>query len=98
MFAQHVTPRAADLLILAGQLFLGQPGYPHHVAVVTEASTPLRSIAGNVLSYTPPKIVQAMPSGAEEIEIGAEHWTRDYIYVRPDYQDDEGWHVASCAR
>jgi hypothetical protein len=75
MFARHVRPRAADLLILAGQTLLGQPGYPHHVAVVTRAETP----------FLWPKIVQAMPSGAEEIEIGQEHWTGDYVYLRPAY-------------
>ena len=79
MFAKKVRPLAADLLILRGQLILGQPGYPHHVAVVTQA-------AGTDRPYRDgPKIVQAMPSGAEEIEIGAEHWTSDYTYVRPAY-------------
>lgn len=70
-FARHVSPKSADLLILAGQTLLGQPGYPHHAFVVTSAP-PLR-------------IVQAMPRGAEEIEIGAEHWGADYVYLRPDY-------------
>lgn len=45
-----------------------------------------------------PRIVQAMPSGAEEIEIGPEHWTKNFVYLRPQYEDDEGWHVASCAQ
>jgi hypothetical protein len=99
LFANRVRPLAADLLILAGQLTLGQPGYPHHVAVVTQAQLPTTAEAapfGRLLSstsgqlYTYPKIVQAMPSGAEEIEIGAEHWTSDYIYVRPAYGTQPG--------
>lgn len=82
MFARHVRPIAADLLILLGQLALGQPGYPHHVAVVTQAVTDLGRFSGGVQHA---KIVQAMPSGAEEIEIGQEHWTKDYVYLRPAY-------------
>lgn len=31
------------------------------------------------------RIVQAMPSGAEEITIGVEHWTEHYLYVGPPY-------------
>lgn len=75
-FARHVRPRSVDLFILAGQTMLGEPGYPHHVFVVTKA-------CGGVQRR--PKIVQAMPSGAEEIEIGAEFWTKDYTYIRPAY-------------
>jgi GNAT superfamily N-acetyltransferase len=49
-----------------------------HAYMVTEA---LSDTGGHG-----PWIVQAMPHGAEEIEIGQEHWTRDFVYVRPDYQ------------
>jgi hypothetical protein len=91
MFARHVRPLAADLLILAGQLTLGQPGYPHHVAVVTQAygQNPMRPLSA-------PRIVQAMPSGAEEIEIGAEHWTKDYVYIRPEYSEGSPFACSSC--
>jgi hypothetical protein len=84
MFARHVRPIAADLLILLGQTILGQPGYPHHVAVVTQAGD------SDPTYFEPygPSIVQAMPSGAEEIEIGQKHWTKDYIYLRPAYGID----------
>jgi hypothetical protein len=101
-FVQHVLPRSADLFILAGQLALGEPGYPHHVFVVTDAAEAIPPAFGRSIAPNPyacgPKIVQAMPSGAEEIEIGEEFWTKDYTYIRPAYEDDEGWHVASCAR
>ena len=83
MFARHVRPLAADLLILAGQTILGQPGYPHHVAVVTRSET---YVAGSEPQRLV-KIVQAMPSGAEEIVIGQKHWTKDYVYLRPPYSD-----------
>lgn len=85
-FARHVSPRSADLLILAGQTFLGEPGYPHHVFVVTQAQTNLTfgmDLGGPTFG---PKIVQAMPSGAEEITVGQEHWTADYTYIRPAYE------------
>lgn len=100
MFARKVRPWSADLLILAGQTALGQPGYPHHVAVVTQTadSDPMYDEPRG------PKIVQAMPSGAEEIEIGQEHWTSDYTYLRPRYEYDvnewstQGRKVAAAAR
>jgi hypothetical protein len=35
---------------------------------------------------TAPRLVQAMPSGAEEIDMRQQkHWTSDHIYVRPAY-------------
>lgn len=72
MFAQHVSPRSADLLILAGQAFLGQPRYPHHVAVVVQGGPD-------------PRIVQAMPSGAEEVDLDDRYFTKDYEFIRPNY-------------
>jgi hypothetical protein len=85
MFARKVTPWAADLLILAGQWSLGEPGWPHHVGVVTEAGD-LDPVLGRFTRW--PKMVQAMPSGAEEIEIGPDFWTSNYVYVRPRYMQD----------
>lgn len=91
MFARHVSPRSVDRGILLGQVMLGQAGYPHHVAVVTEQMNPPYGLIGY------PKIVQAMPRGAEEIEIGREHWTSDYTYLRPVYRTYEET-VAEAAR
>ncbi len=57
-----------------------------HVMVVVEN---LRSL-GRVY----PRLVQAMPSGAEEITLTEEHWTKDYVYLRPPYpgrETDSGW-------
>jgi hypothetical protein len=84
-FARHVSPRSADLLITAGQLFLGEPRYPHHVFVVVE-------------SGDRPRIVQAMPSGAEEIETGPSFWNEGYLYVRPAYALGQGEEAAAAAR
>jgi len=95
MFARHVRPLAADLLILMGQTILGQPGYPHHVGVVTQASGTDRPYRDG------PMVVEAMPNGAREVEIGAERWTEDYIYVRPAYEPEpwrQGFKVAVEAR
>lgn len=79
MFAMHVQPRSADLLILAGQLTLGHPGYPHHVGVVSQAATGL----------SPALLVQAMPGGATEVEVDDGFLTKDHIYLRPKYEG--GW-------
>lgn len=60
-----------------------------HVLVVTKAGR-FSSMSG--LNYfvdeqVAPLAVQAMPSGAEEIELSAaRHWTSEYVYVRPNYQ------------
>ena len=55
-----------------------------HVFVVTRAFEPPGRFA---TASTAVHIVQAMPSGAEEISIGQEHWTDRYVYVRPAYAD-----------
>lgn len=61
------------------------PGADHidHVAVVSQAMAPNGSHG--------PWIVQAMPDGAEEIEIGDEHWTPDFTYIRLDYFSQSPW-------
>lgn len=39
---------------------------------------------------TAPRMVQAMPPGAEEIDMSEQkHWTDDHVYVRPAYRLDE---------
>jgi hypothetical protein len=89
MFARHVSPLSADLLILVGQLALGQPGYPHHVGVVVKGGPD-------------PRMVQAMPSGAEEVDLDARYFTRDYEFIRPNYPPriglSVGVAVAAAAR
>jgi hypothetical protein len=83
-FAMHVRPKGADLLILAGQMALGEPGYPHHVFPVTAAS--------------PPKCVEAMPNGAREVDIDG-RWGADYVYLRPAYVDVlQAREIAQAAR
>lgn len=65
-----------------------------HVAVVVCAAG-----AGYPSSGQAPRIVQAMPSGAEEIPIGLEHWTDDFIYIRPYWSNGvTGEAVAMYAR
>lgn len=63
-----------------------------HVGVVVEAQ---RDVDINDDPRNPPrlwpahgpKLVQAMPSGAEEIEMTpARHWTAEYVYIRPAYK------------
>lgn len=46
-----------------------------HCGTVVEAGTPMM-----------PRLVQAMPGGAEEISMNAaRHWTPEYVYIRPAY-------------
>lgn len=84
-FALHVRPKSADLLILAGQLALGQPGYPHHVFVVTEA----QDTKGHIVPFHGPMAVEAMPNGAREVDIDG-RWGADYVYLRPAYTEKFG--------
>lgn len=46
----------------------------------------VRHVGMVVNAGTAPRMVQAMPSGAEEIDMSvAKHWTRHHVYVRPPY-------------
>ncbi len=91
MFAKRLRPRSVEIGVRIGQLILGETGYPQHVAVVTEAAREIdinedpRNPPHPVLNNGP-RIVQAMPRGAEEVEIGPEHFTDEYVYVRPEYR------------
>lgn len=79
----------AGALIWAGQRLLAatEKGEANikHVFVVTQAG-----------DY--PRIVQAMPHGAEQIEIGDEHWTKDFVYLRPMLDNSQGVEIATAAR
>lgn len=55
-----------------------------HVLVVTQASQ--FAEIGKPVSDSLPRAMQAMPRGAEEIELTeARHWTSEYVFVRPNY-------------
>lgn len=58
-----------------------------HVLVCTQAAE----------SGCGPTAVQAMPDGAEEIELTAQHWTAAYVYVLPKYASGQGAAVAKAA-
>jgi hypothetical protein len=68
-----------------------------HCGVITRAE-------GAGLEYfsgpSRPKMVQAMPGGAEEIELTPEtHWTSEWTFIRPSYVHPEvGYAVADAAR
>jgi len=90
----------------AGQLACGErvrigPFTADHVLVVTEASRllpPDDAYPTGVI--TAPKGVQAMPRGAEEIELSyAKHWTRKCAYFRlPEDYPGQGLDAATIAR
>lgn len=102
---------AAGALVAAGQLMLGEgwsvgPLKVRHVGIVVEASENLppgtvhqgESYPTGVI--TAPKLVQAMPRGAEEIEMRYHsHWTPRHAYVRlaEDYPGQAG-DAAAIAR
>lgn len=58
-----------------------------HCGVIVQSAGPL-PYAGSfaeVVAGVAPRLVQAMPRGAEEIELTAKHWTPEYVYIRPAY-------------
>lgn len=64
---------------LLGEVFRSGRLSVRHVGVVVQAASfELRN--GGARG---PRLVQAMPGGAEEIELSADHWTDRYVYVRP---------------
>lgn len=88
-----------------GQLILGEqvrigPFAAGHVGVVVQAAR----WAANPVGATPwgsgPRIVQAMPRGAEEVEIGPNrHWTTKYAYARlPEDYPGQAADAAAIAR
>jgi hypothetical protein len=85
---------AAGVLVWFGQklLMAAKPSEYKikHVGVVTAAATADKG----------PTLVQAMPGGAVEIELGPENFTTDYVYVRPDYvaHPNQNLEVAEDAR
>jgi hypothetical protein len=85
-----------------------------HVLVVTEAArlagSRITLSASDQMDASAPRAVQAMPRGAEEIELTqAKHWTKEWVFVRPAYDPgqpfeiglenrSQGWKVAQAAR
>lgn len=45
-----------------------------------------------------PRLVQAMPGGAEEVDINAGRWTGEYVYLRPTYAPGQGDEIADAAQ
>lgn len=66
-----------------------------HAATVVRAATPdyARGAFTDAVGHGP-FIGQAMPSGFETVEIGAEHWTPDFMFIRPRYSPGQGMAVA----
>lgn len=79
-----------------GQLALGE-GFSvgrvkiRHAGVVVEPWPP---------GWRGPRLVQAMPHGAEQIElVSAKHWKPAFAYCRPNYASSEaGWAVAQIGQ
>lgn len=102
---------AVGALVGLGQLVLGEAFRAgktsiRHVGIVVEASQTLPpGTVHNGVTYetgviTAPRLVQAMPSGAEEVEMRVDtHWTDRHAYARlmPDY-GGQGEDAALIAR
>jgi hypothetical protein len=84
-FIPGVIPVGAGQIVLAprkARLSWRQWWKVRHVGVVSR-------YAGDSgpLPWDGPRLVQAMPSGAEEIPMTpARHWTAEYVYLRPAYK------------
>ena len=70
-----------------------------HCATVTAAAA-LDFVGERVYPLsTGPRVAQAMRTGYEEAEIGTEHWTPDYVWIRPPWRSAvQGEVVAALAR
>lgn len=100
-FIPGVVPVGAGQIVLAtrkARLSWRRWWKVRHVGVVVEASERLpyrlhpngqllNASASDDMADTYPRLVQAMPSGAEEIPMTPErNWTAEYIYLRPAYK------------
>lgn len=83
-FIPGVIPVGAGQIVLAtrkARLSWRRWWKVRHVGVVVRAE--------GLNGRNAPRLVQAMPSGAEEIEMTAErHWTAEYVYLRPNYKSE----------
>lgn len=91
-----------------GQLLLGEAFRAgrlsvRHVGIVVEAATPAdQVVVGNYVradAVLMPRLVQAMPGGAEEIALTPEHWTPRHAYLRlPEDYPGQAADAAAIAR
>jgi hypothetical protein len=64
--------------------------FVQHCGTVTEAATPgwtpnIGPLFDGVNMSHGPMFAQAEPRGYQEIELGAEHWNAQWVYLRPNY-------------
>jgi hypothetical protein len=77
-----------SLIVKGGQLFLKQSFRVgelsvDHVGIVTRAQERVQDTHNNINFLHYPRLVQAMPSGAEEISLRADkHWSNKHVYIR----------------
>ena len=69
-----------------------------HAGTVTEASSSDFFARDHGAHGIGPMMAQAMPSGFEQVELGASRWTDSYVYIRPAYKDGQAEDVAHHAR
>jgi hypothetical protein len=77
-FVPGIFPVKAGQLMLGEHVRIGRRSFDH-VGIVVGSEHP-----GAAMAFRAPRLVQAMPGGAEEIEMTpAKHWTDTVSYVRP---------------
>lgn len=102
-FIPGVFPVKVGQLMLGESMRIGRRSFDHVGIVVQERQPELADI-GHGHTFTgailPPRLVQAMPGGAEEITLtAATHWTDTVSYVRlPEDYPGQGADAAAIAR
>ena len=102
-FIPGVFPVKVGMRMLGESMRIGRRSFDHVGIVVQERQPELADI-GHGHTFTgailPPRLVQAMPGGAEEITLtAATHWTDTVSYVRlPEDYPGQGADAAAIAR
>lgn len=82
-FVPGVVPVGLGQLMLNERVRIGRLSFDHVLIVTEAAGQDYWTDADGEEHLTPPLGVQAMPDGAEEIELTAErHWTDETVYCR----------------
>lgn len=98
-FIPGVFPVKAGQLMLGESMRIGRRSFDH-VGIVVQAATWPWTPTGAMPWGQGPRIVQAMPGGAEEVEIGPNrHWTDTVAYCRlPEDYPGQAADAAAIAR
>ena len=101
-FVPGIVPVGLGQLMLGERVRIGRLRFDHVGIVVQAAMDGLVSLGGHAFGapMTPPRMVQAMPDGAEEIDLRQDtHWNPWTVYARlPEDYPGQGADAAAAAR